>query len=96
MRLAELVAEIEQASGPVLGIDLARRMGIAFAELEAMLTALRASGRLGFEEPLGPAGGECPSAGACSMSCPGPEDCSLMIDLSVTGLEIRRPTPVIP
>lgn len=91
MRLAALMAEIDHASGPVLGIDLAHRLGIPPAELEAMLAALRASGRLVIEGPRDPAGAACPSAGACSMSCPGSEDCSLMIDLNVTGLEISTP-----
>lgn len=90
MKLAALLNEIERSSGPVMGIDLARRLGVEPAELAAMLGALRASGRLGPEMAPGPAAAECASSGACSMSCPGPGECSLMIDLSVTGLEVRR------
>ena len=93
MKLAALIAEIEQATGPVLGIDLARRLGIQPAEVAAMLTALRASGRLAPEAHAAPPTAECSSAGGCSMSCPGPGECSLMIDLSVTGLEVRQPAP---
>ena len=74
MRLAALLTEIEQASGPILGIDLARRLGIQTSEVAAMLTALRASGRLGPEVPSGPATADCSSAGACSMTCPGPDE----------------------
>lgn len=89
MRLAALLSEIERSSGPVTGIDLALRMGIAPGEVSAMLDALRASGRLAPEirepEPME----SCGSAGACSLSCPGPGECSLAIDLNVTGLEIR-------
>lgn len=90
MKLTALLSEIEQASGPVMGIDLAKRLGVEPAEVAAMLDALRASGRLGPEVSPGPATSECASGGACSMSCPGPGECSLMIDLSVTGLEVRR------
>lgn len=90
MKLAALLAEIERSSGPIMGIDLARRLGVEPAEVAAMLTALRASGRLGPESSPGPAATECASGGACSMSCPGPGECSLMIDLSLTGLEVRR------
>ncbi len=90
MRLAALLAEIERSSGPVMGIDLAKRLGVPPVEVAAMLDALRASGRLGPEVAPAAAPGECSSVGACSMSCPGPGECSLMIDLSVTGLEVRR------
>ncbi len=89
MRLATLLQEIEASRGPVTGIDLAIRMGIAPGEVASMLDALRASGRLAPEitdpEPID----ACGSAGSCSMTCPGPGECSLMIDLNVTGLEIR-------
>ncbi len=90
MRLAALLNEIEQSSGLVLGVDLARRLGVPPAEVAAMLTALRASGRLGTEVAVAPAMGDCSSAGSCSMSCPGPGECSLVIDVSLTALEVRR------
>ena len=90
MKLTALLAEIERSSGPVMGIDLARRLGVAPAEVAAMLSALKASGRLGPEVAPGPPATECASGSACSMSCPGPGECSLMIDLSLTGLEVRR------
>jgi len=89
MRLAALLSEIERSSGPVTGIDLALRMGIAPGDVSAMLDALRASGRLAPEIPGPEPMVSCGSAGACSLSCPGPGECSLAIDLNVTGLEIR-------
>ena len=90
MKLAALLTEIERSSGPILGTDLAHRLGVEPAEVAAMLSALKASGRLRPEVTSGPAATDCASSGACSMSCPGPGECSLMIDLSVTGLEVRR------
>lgn len=90
MRLAALVAELRRARGPVTGIELAERLGVAPSEVAAMLDALRASGRLGpgqrppKEEPAA-----CAVGGSCSMSCPGPEECALTVDLNVTGLHIR-------
>ena len=90
MRLAALLSEIARSSGPVTGIDLALRMGIAPGEVSAMLDALRASGRLAPEIREPESMESCGSAGACSLSCPGPGECSLAIDLNVTGLEIRR------
>jgi hypothetical protein len=89
MRLATLLNAIEESGGPVTGIDLAIRLGIGPGEVAAMLDALRASGRLAPEiadsEPMT----SCGSAGSCSMTCPGPGECSLVIDLNVTGLEIQ-------
>ena len=89
MKLATLIREIESSSGPVTGVELATRMGITTGEVSAMLDALRASGRIGPEirdqEPIG----SCSSAGSCSMTCPGPDECSLTVDIAVTGLEIR-------
>ena len=91
MKLTALLSAIEESSGPVTGIDLALRLGVSPGEVAMMLDALRASGQLGPEmQPAHPVD-ECGSAGSCSMTCPGPEDCSLIIDLSVTGLEIRSP-----
>lgn len=89
MKLTTLLEEIENSSGPVTGIELATRMGVSPGQVAAMLDALRAAGRIGPEireqQPLQ----NCSSAGSCSMTCPGPDECSLTIDLSVTGLEIR-------
>ena len=89
MRLAALLGAIREAKGPVTGIDLAQRLGVAPATVAEMLVALRASGQLAPETRTEPAPEICSSSGACSMSCPGPGECSLVIDLSVTGLEIR-------
>lgn len=89
MKLGTLVREIETSRGPVTGIELALRLGIQPAEVAAMLAALRASGRLGPEVRSEPAPSECSSAGACSLSCPGPGDCPLVIDVTVSGLEMR-------
>ena len=89
MRLAALLTEIEQSRGPVTGIDLAVRMGISPGEVAAMIDALRASGRLGPEVRADAPMESCGAAGSCSMTCPGPDKCALVIDLDVTGLEIR-------
>jgi hypothetical protein len=91
MKLATLLTEIEHSSGPIMGIELAHRLGVEPAEVAAMLDALKASGRIGRELSPGPATTECASGGACSMSCPGPGECSLMIDLNLSGLEVRQP-----
>ena len=89
MRFAALLSAIREAKGPVTGIDLAQRLGVAPATVAGMLAALRASGQLapGFRSE--PAPEMCASSGSCSMSCPGPGECSLVVDLNVTGLEIR-------
>ncbi len=87
MSLAALLGEIERSQGPVTGIELATRLGIAPGRVAMMLDALRAAGRLGPEAKQQV--DTCASAGACSMTCPGPEECSLAIGLTVTSLEIR-------
>ena len=92
MRLAALLSAIEESKGPVTGIELALRLGVSPGEVVAMLDALRASGRLGPELRPQQSGDECGSAASCSLTCPGPEDCSLVIDLSLAGLEIRSPS----
>ena len=89
MRLSTLLDEIRRSRGPVTGIELASRLGVAPGEVAAMLDALRASGQLGID--AAPVGDTCASSGSCSMICPGPDECSMVIDLSVTGLEIRSP-----
>ena len=90
MKLSALLTEIERSSGPVTGIDLAIRLGVSPATVAEMLVALRATGQIGPELRTKSAPETCASAGSCSMSCPGPGECSLVIDLNVTGLEIRR------
>lgn len=90
MKLAELLAEIGDSSGPVTGIELAGRLGISTSEVSAMLIALRASGVLDTEPRPDSVPEDCSSSGSCSLSCPGPGKCSLVIDLNVTTLEIRR------
>ena len=92
MSLAALLSAIREAKGPVTGIDLARQLGIAPAVVAEMLVALRAAGQLAPEVRTTPAPETCASSGSCSMSCPGPGECSLVIDLGVSGLEIR-PVP---
>jgi hypothetical protein len=89
MRLAALLDELERASGPVTGIELADRLGVAPSRVAAMLDALRASGRLGLESRRTTAPGSCATSGSCSMSCPGPDECALTVDLSVTTLQIQ-------
>jgi hypothetical protein len=89
MRLTALLRAIGESKGPVTGIELALRLGVSPGEVAAMLDALRASGQLGPEFRPQRSIETCDSAGSCSLSCPGPEDCSLVIDLSVTGLEIK-------
>jgi hypothetical protein len=93
MKLAALVREIEAASGPVTGVELAQRLDTNPAEIGAMLVALRASGWLVTDGAAEPPAGDCGSAGSCSMSCPGPDKCGLVIDLPVANLEIRRASP---
>ena len=92
MKLSTLLTEIGESSGPVTGIELANRLGVSPATVARMLAALRASGQIGPEVRTETAPDACSSSGSCSISCPGPEECSLVIDLSVTGLEIRTPT----
>ena len=89
MRLVTLLDAIKESSGPVTGIDLALRLGIAPGEVAVMLDSLRASGRLAPEIANAATMTNCRSAGSCSMTCPGPDECSLVIDLNVTGLGIR-------
>lgn len=91
MNLAMLLTEIQDSNGPVTGIELADRLGVDPATIARMLVALRAGGQIGPEVRTEPAPDSCASSGTCSMSCPGPGECSLVIDLSVTGLEIRAP-----
>ena len=93
MKLATLVREIEAAGGPVTGVELAQRLDTNPAEIGAMLIALRASGWLVPEGAATPPAGDCGSAGSCSLSCPGPDKCGLVIDLHVATLEIRRAKP---
>jgi hypothetical protein len=95
MSVAALLSAISESKGPVTGIELAQRLGISPGILAQMLVALRASGQLGAEVlPASlmrgaPAPDTCASSGSCSITCPGPDECSLTIDLNVTGLEIR-------
>ncbi len=89
MRLTALLQEIERSPGPVTGIELASRLGITTAEVAGMLDALRAAGRLGAEMADRPRIDTCASSGSCSMSCPGPDKCSLTVNLQVSGLQIR-------
>lgn len=89
MRLSSLIDEVGRLSGPVTGIELAHRLGISTTEVAAMLDALRASGRLGPETRNNELTSGCSSAGACSMTCPGPDECALTVDLNVTGLQIQ-------
>ena len=90
MRLAALLDEIARFRGPVTGIDLANRMGIAPQEVAAMLVALRASGHVGAEMRVESYADSCAAGGGCAMTCPGPEECSMVLDLTVVGLEIRK------
>ena len=89
MKLTTLLQEIERSSGPVTGLELAGRLGITTAEVAGMLDALRASGMLGAEMADRPQMDTCASSGTCSMTCPGPDKCSLTVNLQVSGLQIR-------
>ena len=89
MRLTTLLQEIERSKGPVTGIELALRLGLSPAEVATMLDALRAAGKLGAEMESRPEGGACASSGACSMTCPGPDECSLTVNLNVAELQVR-------
>ena len=87
MRLTAFLEEIQNSSGPVTGLDLAQRLDLKPSEVMAMIGALRASGKLIPEGPL--VDRHCASAASCSLSCPGPDDCSLVVKVSVPGLQIR-------
>lgn len=89
MKLAALRDAIAGSKGPISELDLVRRLGIPRSELAAMLDALRASGQLGSQQRPARSTDACSSAGSCSMTCPGPDECSLVIDIGVTGFEIR-------
>lgn len=89
MRLADLLTAVQRAPGPVTVADLARSLGETPGTVRAMLAALRAAGRLEPEGSARPGTGECASAGSCSLSCPGPGECPLVVDL-VAGLQIRE------
>lgn len=89
MRLTTLLEEIARSPGPVTGIELASRMGITAAEVAGMLDALRAAGRLGPEPTERPQPDNCASSGSCSMSCPGPDKCSLTLNPQVSSLQIH-------
>lgn len=91
MRLRSLLAELEQAPGPITGLELADRLGLTTSQVAAMLDALRAAGRLGPEIRDPQPWDGCSSAASCSMTCPGPNKCALTVNLDVAGFEIRRP-----
>ena len=89
MKLTQLLREIERSPGPVTGIELALRLGISPGEVARMLDALRAAGKLRPETPDRPRMDGCASTGSCSLNCPGPDECLLVIKLDVSGLQIR-------
>lgn len=68
---------------------LAGRLGVAPSEVEAMLSALRASGLIGPGASLDPGTDGCPSSGSCVGSCPGPSGCPFVIGIGVM-LELRN------
>ena len=90
MKLAALLAIIEAGPGSMTEADIAERTGTSVPEVRAMLAALRAAGRIGPERSVSPGTDACASAGACTISCPGPNDCPLLIDIGAP-LEIRHP-----
>ena len=94
MRLTTLLREIERSPGPVTGIELASRLGITTSEVASMLDALRAAGMLGADMAERPKMDGCASSGSCSMACPGPDECSLTVNLQVSSLQIRGPFSV--
>jgi len=89
MRLRALLDVLDGAGRPLTGVELADRLGVSTTEVAAMIDALRASGRLAPETRRPVATDSCPSEGTCSMTCPGPDECALTVDLSVAGLQIR-------
>ncbi|MGD2051262.1 MAG: FeoC-like transcriptional regulator [Acidimicrobiia bacterium] len=91
MRLADLTREIESATGSLTVADLAARLDTSPATVDAMLVALRASGRLATEgggRRAPTTGDGCAAAGSCTGSCPGPDRCPFTVEL-VTGFRIR-------
>ena len=90
MMLARLLTEIEAAGRPLTPGELAGRIGVDRTQVNAMLGALQAHGRLapggsGDDPPDG-----CAAAGSCRSACPGPAECPLVIDIGLDGLEPRR------
>jgi hypothetical protein len=88
MRLTDLLGEIERSPGAVTIPDLAKRLGSTPGTVGAMLTALRASGKLGPDGGAQRGTDGCPS-GSCAVACPGPAGCPFVVDLG-GNLEIRR------
>jgi hypothetical protein len=93
MKLAALLSAVKESNGPVTGIDLALRLGISPGQVAAMLDALRAGGQLGSEPE--PDVETCSSAGSCTLACPGPGKCPLVIDLSLNSRyeRVSGPSP---
>jgi len=89
MKLASLLREIDRSAGAVTVGELAARLDTTPGVIGEMLTALRASGRLGPEGSNLPGTHECASTGTCGISCSGPSDCPFTVDLGPT-LEIKR------
>ena len=87
MRLTTFLHEIEKSHGPVTGLELAQRLGLTPADVMAMIGALRAAGKLTPDGPL--VEQHCATASSCALSCPGPDECSLSVQVSVPGLQIR-------
>ncbi len=88
--LTRFLTEIETAGRPLTPTELAGRMGVDRSEVNAMLGALRAHGRLAPEgSGEGPPDG-CVAVGSCRSACPGPADCPLLIDIGLDGLEPLR------
>lgn len=90
MRLTAFLREIEASKGPITGLELAQRLGIPPAEVMGMVHALRAAGKLTPDGPL--VEDHCATAASCSLSCPGPDHCSLSVSVTVPGLQIRSST----
>lgn len=85
--LARLLDELDRVDAPVTAIELAMRLGTTSDEVKGMITSLRSAGRLG--PPPDEPRNECASAGGCTLSCPGPARCGLVVDPAIR-LEVRR------
>lgn len=81
--LDQLVHEIGKAEGPVRSTDLARRLGVAPAALEGMLSVLVATGKLATGSTAGPDDVAC-TGSACGTTCVGIDECAFITSVPRT------------
>lgn len=80
MRLAALLEQLRSSSGAVTVAELAQELGTSPDDVTAMLSALRAAGKLGPEALGAPGSDACTSSGSCGAGpCPGPSTCPFVV-----------------